>query len=141
MADIKVCTISDKVKEVAKKLRFRKDKNNAAIILKINLKEMVVEVDEEFEDCEIEEVQEELPEFSPRYILLSYCYNHDDGRVSFPLMFLGYTPGGVKPEQNMVYAGTRPILVGETQMNKVYELRDKEEFTEEWVRQKCGFFS
>jgi hypothetical protein len=32
------------------------DKNNAAIVLKINLKEKQVEVDEEFYDCEIEEV-------------------------------------------------------------------------------------
>eukprot|EP00036_Acanthoecidae_sp_10tr_P010021 CAMPEP_0182916584 /NCGR_PEP_ID=MMETSP0105_2-20130417/1031_1 /TAXON_ID=81532 ORGANISM="Acanthoeca-like sp., Strain 10tr" /NCGR_SAMPLE_ID=MMETSP0105_2 /ASSEMBLY_ACC=CAM_ASM_000205 /LENGTH=141 /DNA_ID=CAMNT_0025053549 /DNA_START=26 /DNA_END=451 /DNA_ORIENTATION=- len=141
MADIKVCTISQEVKDAARKLRFRKDKNNAAIVVKIDMKAMDVVIDDEYDDCSIEEVMEELPEFSPRYILLSYCYNHDDGRVSFPLMFIGYTPGGVKPEMNMVYAGTRPALVKDTNMNKVYELREKEEFTEEWVQKKCAFFT
>lgn len=30
----------------------------------------------------------------------------------------------------VIYAGTRPIIVKETQMNKVYEIRDREDFTE-----------
>lgn len=46
------------------------------------------------------QVKDELPDFSPRYICLSYCYHHDDGRISFPLMFIYYCPGGVKPDHN-----------------------------------------
>ena len=50
---------------------------------------------------------EELPEFAPRYVLLSYCHTHDDGRLSFPLVMVYYCPPGVKPAMNMIYAGTQ----------------------------------
>ena len=36
----------------------------------------------------------ELPEFNPRYIAFSYCHTHDDGRVSYPLIFIYYCPSG-----------------------------------------------
>eukprot|EP00041_Stephanoeca_diplocostata_P020643 m.465408 g.465408 ORF g.465408 m.465408 type:complete len:142 (-) comp21628_c0_seq10:130-555(-) len=140
MSGIKVCDIGDDIIAVAKKLRFRKDKNNAAFIIKINMGEMKCEIEEELEDCSIEEVKDELPDFSPRYICLSYCYHHDDGRISFPLMFIYYCPGGVKPDHNMVYASVQPDLVQKTNMTKVFELRDSDDFDEDWVKQKLGFF-
>lgn len=34
----------------------------------------------------------ELPENSPRYVVLSYELNHDDGRKSFPLVLLNWSP-------------------------------------------------
>ena len=42
-----------------------------------------------------------------RYVLLSYCHTHDDGRLSFPLVMVYYCPPGVKPAMNMIYAGTQ----------------------------------
>lgn len=56
MSGIKVCDIGDDIMAVAKKLRFRKDKNNAAFIIKINMAEMKCEIEEQLEDCSIEEV-------------------------------------------------------------------------------------
>lgn len=36
---------------------------------------MQVEIDEELEDCSIEEIVEELPEFSPRFVLIRFlCF-------------------------------------------------------------------
>ncbi len=46
------------------------------------------------QDCLISEVAAELPEFSPRFIAYSYCHTHDDGRVSYPLVFIHYCPSG-----------------------------------------------
>lgn len=34
----------------------------------------------------------ELPENSPRYVVLSYELHHDDGRKSFPLVLLNWSP-------------------------------------------------
>lgn len=102
---------------------------------------MEVQIDEELEDCSVEEVVEELPEFSPRYVVFSYCHKHADGRHSFPLMVIYYCPGGVKPEQAMIYASTQPSMVELSGITKQYEIRDAEDFTEEWMLKKLGFFS
>ncbi len=90
--------------------------------VKVNMSEMVVEVDEEMSDCSIEEVASELPEFSPRYVAFSYCHTHSDGRVSYPMVFIHYCPSGVKPEHNMIYAGTKTALVNTIQITKVRRL-------------------
>ena len=34
----------------------------------------------------------ELPENSPRYVVLSYELNHTDGRKSFPLVLINWAP-------------------------------------------------
>lgn len=34
----------------------------------------------------------ELPENSPRYVVLSYELNHRDGRKSFPLVLVNWAP-------------------------------------------------
>lgn len=46
------------------------------------------------EDLQIEDLSAELPAHEPRYIALSYCYKHDDGRVSYPLVFIFISPQG-----------------------------------------------
>lgn len=42
----------------------------------------------------LEDLEEALPETSPRYVILSYEYKQSDGRVSYPLMFIYYSPIG-----------------------------------------------
>eukprot|EP00730_Choanoeca_flexa_P003656 TRINITY_DN11469_c0_g1_i3.p1 TRINITY_DN11469_c0_g1~~TRINITY_DN11469_c0_g1_i3.p1 ORF type:complete len:169 (+),score=30.34 TRINITY_DN11469_c0_g1_i3:77-508(+) len=128
--DIKLCSIPDEVKATLRKFRFRKEKNNAAIILKINMKTMEVEIEDEMTDCTCEEVAEELPEFSPRYVAYSYCHDHGDGRKSFPLVFFYYCPRGVKPEMNMIYAGSKPPVLAASDITKVFEVRTQEDLTE-----------
>eukprot|EP00048_Salpingoeca_helianthica_P022314 m.17569 g.17569 ORF g.17569 m.17569 type:complete len:142 (-) comp7160_c0_seq1:41-466(-) len=140
MADIKVCAIPQEIKDMCKKFRFRKEKNNAAIIMKVDHEKMEVVLDEELEDITIDQLAADLPEFSPRYILYSYCHTHGDGRVSYPLLFIAYCPSGVKPEQNMIYAGTKPALVSAVQATKVFEMQNAEDMTEEWLVTKLGFF-
>ena len=34
----------------------------------------------------------------------------------------------------MVYCGTQPQLVAETKITKVFECRDSEDFTEDWIK-------
>eukprot|EP00052_Salpingoeca_macrocollata_P033380 m.8203 g.8203 ORF g.8203 m.8203 type:complete len:142 (-) comp5063_c0_seq1:198-623(-) len=140
MADIKVCTIDPELVEALKKFRFRKDKNNAAITMKIDMTTMAIQLEESMEDCSMEEVAQELPEFAPRYIAYSYCRQHDDGRVSFPLVFIYYCPPGVKPEVNMVYASSKLALVQKSNITKTFEIRNAEDLTEEWLLEKLGFF-
>ena len=61
---------------------------------------------------------------------------HSDGRVSYPLCFIFSTPSGCKMEMRMMYAGSKLHLVKVAELQHVYEIRDLEELTEEWLQSK-----
>uniref|UniRef100_A0A8C3C2H2 Glia maturation factor beta n=1 Tax=Cairina moschata TaxID=8855 RepID=A0A8C3C2H2_CAIMO len=50
-----------------RKFRFRKETNNAAIIMKIDKDKQLVVLDEEHEGISPDELKDELPERQPRY--------------------------------------------------------------------------
>ena len=63
---VTVCDVDSELKETLKKFRFRKAKENAAIILKILPDDLKVVIDETLDDCSMEELVEELPAHQPR---------------------------------------------------------------------------
>ncbi|VDN60601.1 unnamed protein product [Dracunculus medinensis] len=87
-----------------------------------------------FQDCTIEEICDELPSQQPRFILISFEYNHTDGRVSLPLCFVFYTPDDLQ----MLYAGSRNHFVSECELTKNFEIRDAEELTQELLNSKMA---
>ncbi|NXF81239.1 GMFB factor, partial [Sclerurus mexicanus] len=145
-----VCDVAEDLVEKLRKFRFRKETNNAAIIMKIDKDKQLVVLDEEHEGISPDELKDELPERQPRYpshaaarktfIVYSYKYQHEDGRVSYPLCFIFSSPVGCKPEQQMMYAGSKNKLVQTAELTKVFEIRNTEDLTEEWLREKLGFF-
>lgn len=90
------------------------------------------------EGITIDELQEALPSHQPRYIILSYKHVHDDGRISFPLCFIYYTPQDSHMELQVMYAGSKIALQRDLQLTKTYEIRELEELTEEWLLEKLG---
>ncbi|ESO10662.1 hypothetical protein HELRODRAFT_72683, partial [Helobdella robusta] len=138
---LRVCDVDPSLKERLKKFRFRKETDNAVIIIKIDKDKQLVVLDEEKRDCSIDEVREELPESQPRYLVYSYAYEHDDGRKSYPLCFIFVSPQGCSPELQMMYAGSMRALVADAGLTKViFECRILEDLTEEWLREKLQFF-
>ncbi|XP_077588108.1 glia maturation factor beta isoform X3 [Stigmatopora nigra] len=108
--------------------------------MKIDKEKQLVILEEEHEDISLDDLKDELPERQPRFVVYSYKYQHDDGRVSYPLCFIFSSPVGCRPEQQMMYAGSKNKLVHTTQMTKVFEIRNTEDLTEEWLREKLRFF-
>ncbi|CAM4700952.1 unnamed protein product [Caretta caretta] len=152
-----VCDVDPALKEKLRKFRFRKETNNAAILMKIDKERQLVVLEEEFQDISPEELKSELPERQPRYpsalsreaaasltgatfVVYSYKYVHDDGRISYPLCFIFSSPVGCKPEQQMMYAGSKNRLVQTAELTKVFEIRTTEDLTEEWLRERLAFF-
>ncbi|MBN3326018.1 GMFG factor, partial [Atractosteus spatula] len=144
-----VCEVDEGLKEKLKKFRFRKETNNAAIIMKIDKDKQLVILEEEYEDISLDDLKNELPERQPRcfpsltgftFIVYSYKYVHEDGRVSYPLCFIFCSPVGCKPEQQMMYAGSKNRLVQAAELTKVFETRNAEDLTEEWLKAKLAFF-
>uniref|UniRef100_A0A8C7GPR2 ADF-H domain-containing protein n=3 Tax=Salmoninae TaxID=504568 RepID=A0A8C7GPR2_ONCKI len=135
-----VCEVDESLKEKLKKFRFRKETNNAAILMKIDMAKQLVILEEEYEDISLDDLRNELPERQPRFIVYSYKYVHTDGRVSYPLCFIFSSPVGCKPEQQMMYAGSKNQLVSAAELTKVFETRNIDDLSEEWLINKLSFF-
>lgn len=138
--NLKVCDIDPELKKKLDKFRFRKATNSAGILIKVDMNSQMLIVDEEFEDVTLEDIQNELPASQPRFLVYSYCHEHDDGRKSYPLCFIFITPAGCKPEQQMAYAGSKLSLVKEAELTKVFEVRNPEDLTDDWLKEKVKFF-
>ncbi|XP_053621847.1 glia maturation factor beta [Plodia interpunctella] len=133
--NVNVCDIGETVKETLKKFRFQKHTSNRALILKVNREKQMLEVDEELEDVQLEELQDVLPSHQPRFIAYSYKMEHSDGRTSFPLCFIYYTPRDAHMELQVMYAGTQRALANEIG-GKMLEVREIDELTDDWLNEK-----
>nr|XP_034373191.1 glia maturation factor gamma isoform X3 [Arvicanthis niloticus] len=120
-------------------LRVERDKT-PHIRVKVDKDRQMVVLEEEFQNVSPEELKLELPERQPRFVVYSYKYVHDDGRVSYPLCFIFSSPVGCKPEQQMMYAGSKNRLVQTAELTKVFEIRTTDDLTETWLKEKLAFF-
>ena len=86
------------------------------------------------EDTEIykdlQSVVDELPEHAPRFVLLSYPMELDDGRVSVPYVMIYYMPVHCNADTRMRYAGAKEIMRNESAVGKVFDIDDSEELLE-----------
>nr|CAD7446826.1 unnamed protein product [Timema bartmani]CAD7461095.1 unnamed protein product [Timema tahoe] len=89
-------------------------------------------------DVSIDEVREFLPGHQPRYVVYSYRMAHQDGRVSFPMCFIYYTPRDSQIALQIMYAGTKLALQKEADLTHVYDVRELDELTEEWLQEKLA---
>ncbi|KAJ8672580.1 hypothetical protein QAD02_003839 [Eretmocerus hayati] len=133
-----MCDIRDDVKDALKEFRFRKSQKNAALLLKVNREKQQVCVDELIENVQIEELQDIIPEHEPRYIVYSYKMEHSDGRISYPMCFIFYTPRDIQMELQVLYAGMKLVIQREAGLTRVYEVRELEELTEDWLKEKLS---
>ncbi|KAK1791314.1 hypothetical protein P4O66_013336, partial [Electrophorus voltai] len=168
-----VCEVDGDLVKKLREFRFRKETNNAAIIMKIDKERQLVILDEEHEDISPDELKDELPERQPRYPLHKPLYTLTNNyttctvintsmmmeeclilfALSSPVQLELFGKGsllfqtvpqctkqGCKPEQQMMYAGSKNKLVQTVELTKVFEIRNTEDLTEEWLREKLGFF-
>jgi len=108
--------------------------------MKINAKELIVELDKIIENISLDELQEELPESSPRYIGYSFKYVHPDQRVSYPLIFIFYCPRDINPTLSMLYTSTKTKLINAIKATKTFDVQESETLTNEWLKEKLKFF-
>ncbi|XP_012559082.2 glia maturation factor beta [Hydra vulgaris] len=141
MASPSVCELSADLKAALKKFRFRKGETFAALVMKIDPEKLLVVEDEIYEDISFEDFVSELPDHSPRYVVISFRKAHQNGRVSYPLCFIFVSPQGAKTELQIMYAGSKTGVVNELGLTKVFEVRDVEELTEEWINSKLDLIS
>ncbi|KAF5330361.1 hypothetical protein D9619_005276 [Psilocybe cf. subviscida] len=118
--------IPQSIKDSLRKFRFARRKGNeiSAIVIKINKAKLIMEEDELFEDTTIEELAEELPENSPRYVVLSYALTHKDGRISYPLVLINWSPTTSETGMMTLHASALLNFQHTADVSKVIEVRD-----------------
>ncbi|KAG5891060.1 Glia maturation factor gamma [Gonioctena quinquepunctata] len=99
---VNICEVTPEVKQILREFRFRKSEDTAAIVLKVDREKQQIILDEQLEGTSIEDLQESLPSHQPRYIVLSYRQEHKDGRISYPLCFIFFTPRDSHAELQMI---------------------------------------
>ncbi|KAK2596749.1 hypothetical protein QQS21_006144 [Conoideocrella luteorostrata] len=83
----------------------------------------------------LEEIGEELPTGSPRFVLLSYPLKSSDGRTQVPYMLLYYLPSACNDQMKMMYAGAKELMRSTSGVGRVIDitsLEDLEELQEEF---------
>ncbi|CAK5264925.1 unnamed protein product [Mycena citricolor] len=130
--------IPQDIRASLRKFRFaRRSEGSAALVIKINKAKLVMEEVEQFDNISIEELAEELPENSPRYVVLSYQLDHPDGRKSFPLVLLNWAPTSSETGMLTLHASALLDFQATVDVSKVIEIRDGPEgLTKEVVDSK-----
>ncbi|KAG9013003.1 hypothetical protein FRB94_004396 [Tulasnella sp. JGI-2019a] len=110
-----------------RKFRFAKRQGNSVLIAKVNKQKLIVEEVEQLTNVDVDELGEELPESSPRFVVLSYETVHKDGRRSFPLVLINWVPRGSETGMMTLHASIFIPFSEIADANKVIEIRDGSE--------------
>ncbi|ETW85960.1 hypothetical protein HETIRDRAFT_122315 [Heterobasidion irregulare TC 32-1] len=117
--------IPQELKDSLRKFRFaRRSSGNAALVIKINKQKLLMEEVEQFDNITPEDLAEELPDSSPRYVVLSYELNHPDGRKSFPLVIINWAPPSCETGMLTLHASGFLDFQTTADVGKVVEIRD-----------------
>lgn len=129
------CTVPQPTLDSLSKIRFNHTVDSC-LVLKID--KATLEILEDFTQSplDIEQLADELPESSPRFLIVSFTQKHSDGRTSTPLVGVYYHPK-TSPEQLMLYASSVQHLFKNTaNVSPVLELVDKDDLSMEWLSRR-----
>ncbi|KAI0256665.1 glia maturation factor beta [Lactifluus subvellereus] len=115
--------IPQELKDSIRKFRFTRRAVNAALVVKINKQKLIMEEVERFDNISLEDLAEELPESSPRYVVLSYNLVHGDGRTSSPLVLINWAPA-CETSLLTLHASALLDFQSTVDISKVLEVRD-----------------
>ncbi|KAI9821812.1 MAG: hypothetical protein M1827_002394 [Pycnora praestabilis] len=78
----------------------------------------------------MQDIADELPDHSPRYVLLSYPLTLPSGRLSVPYVLLYYLPVTCNAESRMLYAGAKELMRNTAEVGKIIEIDTAEDLDE-----------
>ncbi|KAK0712233.1 hypothetical protein B0T21DRAFT_376218 [Apiosordaria backusii] len=126
-------TFSDSTKQHLRKFRLSTSRSNdpQAVIYFIDKQTKEIRQDENGTVYKsLEEIADDLPDHSPRFILLSYPLTLPSGRLSVPYVMLYYMPTTCNSELRMLYAGAKELMRNTSEVTKILDLESAEELEE-----------
>lgn len=76
---------------------------------------------------DIDDLKDQLPSNSPRYVLLSYPHKTTDGRLVSPLVLVYWKPP-TSQESKMLYAGALQLFRDKAGVSKLIDFDDEDDF-------------
>ncbi|KAI0431029.1 glia maturation factor beta [Xylaria sp. FL1042] len=132
-SEARLYTFSQETRDHLRKFRLTTSRATGpqAVIYLIDKKTHEVKQDEDkVVYRSLEEIADDLPDNSPRYILLSYPLTLPSGRLSVPYVLLYYMPSTCNAESRMMYAGAKELLRNTSEVGKVIDIESAEDLEE-----------
>ncbi|KAL4802359.1 hypothetical protein BDV18DRAFT_164181 [Aspergillus unguis] len=123
---------SPETKEKLRKFRLTtsRAKEPQAVIYIVDTKTQEIRAEDGEVYTKMEDLADELPDSSPRFILLSYPLTLGSGRLAVPYVLLYYLPENCNPSQRMMYAGAVELMRNTAEVNRVIEVESEEDITD-----------
>ncbi|KAH8705476.1 GMF family protein [Talaromyces proteolyticus] len=124
MSDTRLYSFSQETKDKLRKFRLgtsrAKDPQAVIYIVDAKTKEIRAQSDDVY--SKLEDIADELPDSSPRFILLSYPHTLPSGRLAVPYVLLYYLPENCNPSLRMMYAGAVELFRNTAEVQRVIEV-------------------
>ncbi|KAI1001955.1 hypothetical protein K3495_g6252 [Podosphaera aphanis] len=132
-SESRLYTFSSESKAHLRKFRLgtSRSKEPQAVIYLIDKQTLEIKQDEDgivYKD--LESVGEDLPDHSPRFVLLSHPLTLPSGRTSVPYVLLYYLPVTCNSEMKMLYAGAKELMRNTAEVGKVIVIDSVEDLDE-----------
>ncbi|KAI9797418.1 MAG: hypothetical protein M1835_000753 [Candelina submexicana] len=137
-SEARLYTFSTETKEKLRKFRLgtSRAKDPQAVIYQINKQTLEIDQDGDEVFSRVEDIADELPDHSPRYVLLSYPLTLPSGRLSVPYVLIYYLPVTCNAELRMLYAGAKELMRNTAEVGRVIEIDTAEDL--EGLEAKLG---
>ncbi|KAK5115628.1 hypothetical protein LTR85_009799 [Meristemomyces frigidus] len=128
-SESRLYTFSPETKAALRKFRLgtSRAKDPQAIIYQIDKSNLEIKrVDDEVY-TNVQELADELPDNSPRFMLLSYPLTLASGRLSVPYVMINYLPPTCSSEMRMLYAGAKELMRNQSEVGRIIEIDSAED--------------
>ena len=132
-SEARLYTFSQETKDQLRKFRLgtSRARDPQAVIYLIDRTTKEIRQDEEKTVYKsLDEIADDLPENSPRFVLLSYPMTLPSGRLSCPYVLLYYLPITCNAELRMLYAGAKELMRNTSEVGKVLDVESTDDFEE-----------
>ncbi|EPE06049.1 gmf family protein [Ophiostoma piceae UAMH 11346] len=132
-SEARLYTFSQETKDQLRKFRLGTSRSSdpQAVIYLIDRATKEIRQDEDKTVYKsLDEIADDLPDNSPRFVLLSYPMTMPSGRLSVPYVLLYYLPITCNAELRMLYAGAKELMRNTSEVGKVLDLETAEELEE-----------
>lgn len=128
-SEARLFTFSPETKDKLRKFRLgtSRAKDPQAVIYQIDKKTLEIAQSDDEVYNNLQDIADELPDNSPRFVLLSYPLTLASGRLSVPYVMIYYLPTTCNSEMKMLYASAKELVRNTAEVNRIIEISDAED--------------
>ncbi|MCJ1335399.1 hypothetical protein MMC09_000669 [Bachmanniomyces sp. S44760] len=128
-SESRLYTFSPETQAALRKFRLgtSRAKDPQAVIYQIDKSTLEIAQADDVVYKNMMDLGDELPDHSPRYVLLSYPLTLPSGRLSVPYVLIYYLPVTCNAELRMLYAGAKELMRNTAEVGRVIEISEAED--------------